>query len=190
MNGWRSESAMRPKLWKPGLLALGFAASTATAAGQAATAQPANAAEGGPRVLWSAPTAPFTVVPQPGQVLRVLEDPNLGDRWLLVRNEACPAGPARLVLDSTVQRARSGLLPGVAGGGSRPSSAPLIRAGDRVVVEEHTAMVEARLDAVALGPAWTGSELNVRLTLGGRVVRAVALAGGHAALQPGTAARP
>jgi flagella basal body P-ring formation protein FlgA len=60
---------------------------------------------------------------------------------------------------------------------------PVIRAGDRVVVEESSAVAEARLGAVALESARAGSALNVRLEIGGRVVRAVALGTGRAVFQ-------
>jgi flagella basal body P-ring formation protein FlgA len=58
---------------------------------------------------------------------------------------------------------------------------PVIRSGDRLVVEESSAVVEARLEAVALGPAAEGAEFRVRLAIGGKVVLAVALGPGHAA---------
>ena len=57
---------------------------------------------------------------------------------------------------------------------------PLIRSGDRLVIEENSAVVEARLEAVALGPAAVGAEFKARLAIGGRVVRAVALGPGRA----------
>jgi hypothetical protein len=66
----------------------------------------------------------------------------------------------------------------------------MIHAGDRLIVEENTALVEARLEAVALGPAQLGSPLNVRLTIGGHVVRVVALGPGHASFAPVGGARP
>ena len=58
-----------------------------------------------------------------------------------------------------------------------------------MVVEEHTAVVDARLEAVALGPAAIGSPFEVRLKIGGKVVRVVALAPGRAALAPQAEAR-
>jgi hypothetical protein len=67
---------------------------------------------------------------------------------------------------------------------------PVIRAGDRLIVEEHTALVDAVLEARALTPAAPGSAFDARLTVGGRVVRAVALGPGRAALQLETGARP
>jgi flagella basal body P-ring formation protein FlgA len=67
---------------------------------------------------------------------------------------------------------------------------PVIHSGDRVIVEENSARVEARLGAVALNPAVSGSPLNVRLTIGGNVVRTVALGPGRVAFAPKTVARP
>jgi hypothetical protein len=60
---------------------------------------------------------------------------------------------------------------------------PVIHAGDRLIVEENTRLVEARLAAVAMGPAIAGAPLDVRLTIGGKVMRAVALAPGRAAFE-------
>jgi predicted secreted protein len=62
----------------------------------------------------------------------------------------------------------------------------VIHTGDLLVVEENTAVVEARLEAVALGPAWAGSSFDVRLKIGGKVVRAIALASGRAVFSPET----
>jgi hypothetical protein len=67
---------------------------------------------------------------------------------------------------------------------------PVIRAGERLIVEESTPVVEARLEAVSLGPAAVGSPLDVRLKVGGKVVRAVALGPGRAALRAETGVRP
>ena len=53
-----------------------------------------------------------------------------------------------------------------------------------VIVEEHTAVVEARLEAMALGPAAVGGAFRARLRMGGKVVRAVALGPGRAVLEP------
>jgi flagella basal body P-ring formation protein FlgA len=66
----------------------------------------------------------------------------------------------------------------------------VIHPGDRVVVEEHTATVEARLEAIALEAAAIGSPVNARLKIGGKVVRAVAIAPGRAALAHAEEARP
>ncbi len=116
-----------------------------------------------------------------GQLYREIDDPNLGDRWLLVRNEQFPGGPGRMV------------RVGLAGGGQAAAPAavaalPVIRPGDRVIVEEHTAVVDAVLEARALTPAAVGTVFEVRLAIGGRVVRVVALGSGRAAFA--TEARP
>jgi flagella basal body P-ring formation protein FlgA len=67
---------------------------------------------------------------------------------------------------------------------------PVIRSGDRLIVEEHTARVDAVLEARAMNPAAVGGALDVRLTIGGVVVRAVALGPGRAAFQTGSGVRP
>jgi hypothetical protein len=66
----------------------------------------------------------------------------------------------------------------------------VIHTADRLIVQEDTALVVARLEAVALGPALSGSSLKVRLLIGGSVVRAVALGPGRAVFAPETEARP
>lgn len=105
-------------------------------------------------------------------VLREIVDPHSGVHWLLVRDAAHPGGPGRLLelppdsaLETTV-----------------PPALPVIRIGDRVRVEEHTSIADAVLDSVALGTAGPGAPLRVRLKIGGRIVQAVALAPGRAAL--------
>jgi hypothetical protein len=123
-----------------------------------------------------------------GQLYREIDDPHTGDRWLLTRNHEFPGGPGRLVRVA----AYSG-----AAGDSRPSGAPrqiaeqtgvaalpVIRTGDRLIVEEHTAVVDAALEARALRPAALGAVFEARLAMGGRVVRVVALGPGRAALEP------
>jgi hypothetical protein len=54
--------------------------------------------------------------------------------------------------------------------------------GESVVVEEHTTAAEVSVEAVAMEPAASGSLLHVRLKIGGKVLRAVALAPGKAEL--------
>jgi flagella basal body P-ring formation protein FlgA len=60
---------------------------------------------------------------------------------------------------------------------------PIIHAGDRLLVEERTATVEAHLEAVALGPASEGEPLRVRLLLGGKTMEARALGPGRAVIK-------
>ena len=66
----------------------------------------------------------------------------------------------------------------------------VIRSGDRLTVEEHTAHVDAVLEARALGAAVVGAVLEARLTIGGSRVRVVALGPGRASMQLETGARP
>jgi hypothetical protein len=128
--------------------------------------------------------------PARGEIVREIDDPNLGDRWLLMRNDEVPGGPGRLVLVAAHRQASGGALLRARSQTEEARLLPIIRAGDRVTVEEHTAHVDALLDARALSPAAAGSALDARLAIGGRVVRAVALGPGRAVLQPETEGRP
>jgi hypothetical protein len=126
------------------------------------------------------------------QVLREIDDMETGHRWLLVRDWSRPAGPARLLLMNRAA-SRYGLKEGknpAARLASGPSKAPVIRTGDRLIVEEHTPVVEARLAAIALDPASMGASLKVRLEIGDRVVQVVALGPGRAVFAPQAGARP
>jgi hypothetical protein len=141
----------------------------------------------GPRVmLLSANASGMTQAS--GEIVREIDDPHTGNRWLLMRDPSHPGGPGRLVaVESTrnqAQQDKAGSAP------SRQELRRVIHAGERLIVEESTAVVEARLEAVALGPAVIGSPLDVRLRIGCKVMRAVALAPGRASLQPETGARP
>jgi hypothetical protein len=131
-----------------------------------------------------------------GEIVREIDDQRNGDRWLLVHDPSHPAGPGLLVLvaassmdpkDRTDRTDSQDLkLKGLAGTeAATPAPTPIIHGGDRVIVEENTPIVDARLEAVAMGPAWAGSPFNARLSLGGRVVRAVAVEPGRALLQTG-----
>jgi hypothetical protein len=126
--------------------------------------------------------------PARGVVVREIDDLGTGTRWLLMRDAGRPGGPDRLVpVQSSAHRAARNNVE------IEPASAelrPVLHAGDRLIVEENSPRVEARFEAVALGPARLGSVLAVRLTVGGGVVRAVALGPGRAMLQVGTEARP
>jgi hypothetical protein len=123
-----------------------------------------------------------------GEIVREIDDPHSGARWLLTRNPDHPGGPGRLALVGGIcnRPAQDCALAEP----SQAESRPVIRAGESLIVEEHTPFVDARLEAVALGSALAGSAITVRLKIGGRVVRAVALAPGRAELQPQAEARP
>lgn len=111
-------------------------------------------------------------------VVREIDDPHTGARWLLVRNAQHPGGPGRLVLAGTRMLADTGA------GRTAPAAMPLpvIRAGERLIVEEHTPLLDVVLEAVALQPAVVGAPLAARLQIGGKVVHAVAEAPGRARL--------
>jgi hypothetical protein len=116
-------------------------------------------------------------------VVRVILDPHTAMRWLLERDPARPGGPRRMVLLSR----QEGSEPELAGIANRIAKInrsiqqPVIRSGDRLVVEENSAVAEARLEAVALGSAVEGAEFRARLAIGGKILRAVALGPGRAA---------
>jgi len=125
-----------------------------------------------------------------GEIVREIDDPHTGDRWLLVRNDQAPGGPGRLVLVAAHRIVSAETFVRAANRASEAVAVPVIRSGDRLIVEEHTAVVDAVLEARAMKPAATGAIFEVRLTIGGKVVRAVALAPGRAALLPETEGRP
>ncbi len=125
-----------------------------------------------------------------GQVVRVIDDAATGDRWLLMRDASDPGGPGRMM-----RAASAGSTNGFEGEAARteavrvakkvvrPATAPVIRAGDAVIVEEHSAVVDARLEATALESAAVGAEFEARLKIGGKAIRVVALGPGRAALE-------
>lgn len=103
----------------------------------------------------------------------VIEDPTLGSRWVLVKDAEHPGGPGRLVMEPQ----------GLQRGATRErAAAPVIRAGDRVLVEENTPVARGVLEAIALGSARQGAAFRVRLTVGGLVVRVIAAGPGRAIL--------
>jgi hypothetical protein len=122
------------------------------------------------------------------KILREIDDVQNGNRWLLVRDDAHPGGPGRMVLVAAERNEPGGALR--ASAAETEKAQIVIHAGDRLVVEEHTARADAALEARALGSAAQGSVLNVRLAIGGKVVRVVALGPGRAALQPETGVWP
>jgi hypothetical protein len=126
-------------------------------------------------VLAQIPATPAGSTPP---AVREIYDPHSGVRWRLVKDAAHPGGPGRLVPVAAGEHA-------VSGGTAIATSevhAPVIRAGDLIVVEEHTEVVDAALEAVALGPAAEHGTLHARLRIGGRVVQATTVAPGRAQL--------
>ena len=120
-----------------------------------------------------------------GDIFREIDDPSTGDRWLLLPDSKHPGGPGLLLRAGSDQAHSNPVRLGTAKPGVA-APAPVIRAGDRIVVEENTPLVASRLEAVAMGPALVGAALSVRLRMGGRVLRAVAVASGRARIQEET----
>ncbi len=119
------------------------------------------------------------------QAVRVIQDPHTGMRWLLERTPENPAGPGRMVPLPHGQTAEETSVNSGSDQAQVTSVAtPVIRAGDRLVVEEHSAVVDARLEAVALGQAVKGASFNVRLSIGGKLVRAIAVGPERAVFAP------
>jgi hypothetical protein len=159
-------------------------------AASVACAQAPGVAGPGAQVLFSSPGPDPYQSAATGEIVREIDDPHTGDRWLLMHNDQVPGGPGRLVLIAAPRKAIRGTSLQAAGEADEAQILPVIRAGDRLIVEEHTARVDAVLEARAMNPAAPGSVLNVRLTIGGNVVRAVALGPGRATLQPEAGVRP
>lgn len=111
------------------------------------------------------------------QILRSIDDPALGTRWLLVGDPQHPGGPGKLVLNAS-------LSPEAARAVRSDALVVIVRAGDRLRVEAHSPTSDTWLDGVALGPARKGSSFLARLAFGNSIVRVVATAPGRAALAP------
>jgi hypothetical protein len=125
--------------------------------------------------------------------LLTIQDPSTGNRWQLARNPIHPEAPPRWIQAS--DRNMDDMLERLGGGSTgkvvaRDAARPiLIYPGDKLVVEEHSAFVDARLEAVALDAAPRGFELRARLRIGGKVVRVVALERGRAVFAPESESR-
>ena len=160
----------------------------ATASAISAPCRAQSASPTSPRPAQST-TGPARSAPQPaGEVYREIDDPYTGDRWLIVRDEASPAGPGYLVrIESPASDAKK-IGSSNAAQGAEPLNAarmqPVIHAGEVLIVEEHTPIVDSRLTAIALGPAAAGAEFKARLKIGGKVVHVIALEAAHAELAP------
>ncbi len=114
--------------------------------------------------------------------VREIADPYTGMLWVLSRDASHPGGPGKMIATSErVADVRRGVVPR-----TTVTMVPVIRAGDGILVEEHTRLVDLELEAVALGPATPGKMLHAR-TRSGSVLCATALGPGRAELATGTA---
>ena len=117
------------------------------------------------------------------RAIRVIEDFETRQRWLLLQDMEHPAAPARL-LAAASELSCAGLH--IKGSGSQPQVniqnvlLPVIHAGDSLVLSEHTRVSDAELEAVALRPAAIGESLSVRLKFGGATLSAIATGPGRA----------
>jgi len=154
------------------------------------TAMPARLGRwaGQRRSAGTAILAVLAALPACGQAIREIDDPSTGERWVLSGDDLHPGGPGRWtrispqispqVSQGLSARFRSS---GVGNEAARARARALvIHSGDEVTVEEHTAVADARLQAVALAAAAAGERLRARLNVGGKIIEAVALGRGRA----------
>jgi len=121
-------------------------------------------------------------------IFREINDPHSGVRWLLLVDTLHPGEPGRLVRADTVW---GGLPHPEASGQKAPAPLQLvIHTGERVILEEHSQVADARLDAIALNPAAFGGVVRVRLVIGGCVVRSLAVGAGRVVLEQEKEGRP
>jgi hypothetical protein len=133
-------------------------------------------------------------------VVRAIEDGATGNRWLLVKDPSDRGGPGKMILVANLgEVARDDDSKCGAGNEpaekcrrsvAKPEMIVAIHAGEALVVEEHSPVVDARLQATALESAVVGSRFEARLKIGGKVVRAVALAPGKAEIKPEVKTQP
>ncbi len=117
-----------------------------------------------------------------------MDDPSTGARWLLYEDTEHPGRPGKLIAVTLEQAAGSQAFSRTGEAADRARVA--VHAGDRLTVEEHTPVADSTLAAVALGQAREGEGLEVRLKIGGRVVKAVAEGAGRARLIGEAGVRP
>jgi hypothetical protein len=128
---------------------------------------------------FSIPDAPREQMGLHGQTAAIAEidDPHSGVRWELMRDPNHPGGPGRLTQ-----------MPGKENGNGKPGMkvpsrpAPVIRAGDRIAIDEDSSVAVIHLEAVALRPGSIGSDIPVRLKQGGSLFHAVVVGPGRATL--------
>jgi hypothetical protein len=117
------------------------------------------------------------------RAVRAIEDRGTHQHWLVLEDLSRPTAPALFV---QAPGDLSCVPPRPTEAGSRLTlpvpefSLPAIRAGDPIVLFEHTPISDAELEATALKAAAVGQPLTVRLKFGGHIVHAIANAPGRA----------
>jgi hypothetical protein len=109
------------------------------------------------------------------EVVREIDDPHTGQHWILMRDAVHPGGPGALVLEGS-------LLNGGRFEAAINQVHPVIRAGDRVTVEQSSAKFDLKLGGIALYPAAQDAPLKVLLEISGKVVPAAVLGPGRTVL--------
>src|SRR5215831_12777753 len=108
--------------------------------------------------------------------IRIIKDPAMHRFWLWERDCNHPAAPASLAPLPTEspcaflgaqERDKCTQLK------SQGRSVPVIRAGDSLILSEHTSVSDSQLEAVALTTAGAGEAMTVRLKIGSRVLHAL-----------------
>ena len=109
---------------------------------------------------------------QSGPEKRVIEDAATGKCWVLERDAMRPAGPGRLVQ----QKGANHLDPDR---DAKRGQQVVIHAGDHVNIADDSAVVDVKLEGVAMAAARSGEIVKVKLSGTGWTVRAEALAAGR-----------
>jgi hypothetical protein len=115
-----------------------------------------------------------------GRIVEERTDPATGARWMLMRDAEHSAELAHWVL------ADAGRERPAAAGATTTEPKLVIHAGDKIVVQEETAVVNAWLEATALTGAKDGGELRVKLKIGGRILAVRAISPGTAEMKEET----
>ena len=122
--------------------------------------------------------------PAIGPVFRKIDDPAAGGCWLLARNTMHPEGPGKLVRvagqDRDCDRGSGSRSLRQQRQSSRLPFRVVIHPGDRLLVEQHSLLVNAQFEATAIEPAVPGERFGARLRVNGKVVTVVAVRAGLA----------
>jgi hypothetical protein len=131
---------------------------------------------------------PRSVAPSRSAGCHVIEDHSNHQLWLLTRNPDRPEAPATLI---PILPGLSDSSPSEQGGKPRTAISPvkrgvtIIRSGEAVALYEDSSFMRLRLGGIALSTAAVGENITVRLTIGGRPLRAIAIGPGRAQLLAG-----